>query len=460
MRNESDVESETEPVGTNEANLEAKRMPSDDKDLDYTFARVPKEAFKNFGAMFVIMMGFTFFSGSMWTGVTLANGLDWNGFLLSVLLGGIILSVYTGTLGYIGSDTRLSFHLLCHYAFGRKGSYLPSLMIAATQIGWFGVGAAMFAIPAAHQLAAVTGLSETVLTVIFVLICGSCMTASAYHGIKGIEIVSWISCPLIAILGIASMTMAAQSYDGGFVAMFGQSAGSLSLVSGIGLVVGSFVSGGTATANFTRFAKNNRSSVISTVCAFLIGNTLMFMFGGVAGAATGQNDIFYVMIAQGTFMGIAAFLVLGANIWTTNDSALYTGALGLSNITKKSKHAMVLVSGIVGTVLAIWLYDNFTSYLTILNASLPCIGAIIAVDFFRDRERYHRPLEEERSINWTAIIAMVAGFLVGNLTSGTFIPGFTWGIAALNNMAVAAIVYLVLDKVLAKKPTEPLEVAA
>lgn len=412
------------------------------EDADYTFVRVPAKAWKSFGAMFVIMLGFTFFSASMWTGVSLANGLDFRGFMLAVSIGGLILSAYTGVLGYIGSDTRLSFDLLCHRAFGQKGSYLPSAMIALTQIGWFGVGAAMFAIPAAGQLSAAFGWNQQLWTWILVFLCGACMTTSAYFGIKGIEIVSWISCPLIAILGITSMVLAGNSYSGGWTAMFGKSSGSISLFAGIGMVIGSFVSGGTATPNFSRFARTNKASVITTVFAFLIGNTLMFLFGGVAGAATGQNDIFYVMITQGTFMGIAAFIVLGANIWTTNDNALYTGAMGLSNITKIRKRPMVLVSGILGTILAIWLYNNFCNWLTILNASLPCVGAVIAVDYFFNREAYRHAGEDTRQVNWAAIAAVAVGFAVGNLTAGNFIKGFSWGIAAINNMVSAVIVYL------------------
>jgi cytosine permease len=183
------------------------------------------------------------------------------------------------------------------------------------------------------------------------------------------------------------------------------------------------------------------------VFAFLIGNTLMFLFGGVAGAATGQNDIFYVMITQGAFMGAAAFVVLGANIWTTNDNALYTGAMGLSNITKVRKRPMVIVAGVLGTVLAVWLYNNFCNWLTILNASLPCVGAVIAVDYFRNREKYRAAEEDDRQINWAAIAAVAVGFAVGNLTAGNFIKDFTWGIAAINNMASAVIVYLAIEAI-------------
>ena len=405
-------------------------------DIDYANEAVPQSARKGFMPMFAIMLGFTFFSASMWTGVDLANGLDLAGFIAAVMIGGVILAAYTGALGYIGCDTGLSFDLLSRRAFGTKGSYVPSAMIALTQIGWFGVGAAMFAIPAAEVLAP----ESTILPYVLVALVGICMTGSAYFGIKGLEIVSYISVPLIAILGTYAM-ITATVQGGGIAAIFNKSSGSLTLFSGIGLVIGSFVSGGTATPNFVRFAKNNKIAVITTVIAFFLGNTLMFCFGGVAGAFTGSNDIFWVMIELN--LGIWAFLVLGANIWTTNDNALYTGALGLANITGKGKKPMVILSGIIGTVTAMWLYYNFCNWLTILNATLPAVGVILVADYFLDRKKYSTEGKEPEGVNWAAVIGVAAGAVVGNLTGGNMIPGFTFGIAAVNNMVVSFACYYV-----------------
>ena len=53
--------------------------------------------------MFMIMLGFTFFSASMWAGQQLAAGLDFWGFLQSLIFGGVILGLYTGLLGYVGA---------------------------------------------------------------------------------------------------------------------------------------------------------------------------------------------------------------------------------------------------------------------------------------------------------------------------------------------------------------------
>lgn len=413
-------------------------------DVDYTNAPVPASARKGFASMFVIMLGFTFFSASMWTGVDLANGLDLSGFVWAVLIGGAILAAYTGALGYIGCDSGLSFDLLSRRAFGAKGSYLPSAMISLTQIGWFGVGAAMFAIPAAEVLAP----GNTWLPYVLVLVVGICMTTSAYFGIKGLEIVSYISVPLIAILGTYAMVTATVQ-GGGLNAIFAKSSGTMTLFSGVGLVIGSFVSGGTATPNFVRFAKHNKAAVITTVIAFFIGNSLMFCFGGAAGAFTGSNDIFYVMIELN--LGIWAFLVLGANIWTTNDNALYTGALGLSNITGQKKKPMVILSGIIGTLAAIWLYNNFCNWLTILNATLPAVGVILVADYFFDRKKYAADAEEPKATNWAAILGVIAGAVVGNLTGGNIIKDFTWGIAAVNNMVVSFAFYFVGKLISTKK---------
>ena len=396
-------------------------------DADYSLEAVPQTARKKFWPMFFIMLGFTFFSASMSVGAKLGNGLDFSGFVWAVLIGSVILSVYTGGLGYIGSATGLSLDLLAQRSFGTVGSFLPSALISFTQIGWFGVGLAMFAIPAAEVL----HVSPWVL----IGVAGLCMTSSAYFGIKGLEIVSYISVPLIAVLGIYSMATATVE-GGGLVAIFAKNAGSMTLFGGVGLVMGSFVSGGTATPNFTRFANNNKNAVITTVIAFFLGNALMFAFGAVGGAFTGKDDIFYVMMAQG--LTLPALVVLGANIWTTADNGLYTCGLGLSNITKMPKRPMVLVSGVVGTITSIWLYNNFISYLNILNGTLPPLGALIILDYFRHKENYGPHSVVTRKVNWGSILGVAVGALVGNLVN--------WGIASVNAMAAACVIYLLFDR--------------
>ena len=392
-------------------------------DADYSLEAVPESARKGFWNMFFVMLGFTFFSASMSVGAKLGNGLDLSGFIWACVIGGVILSAYCGVLAFIGASTGLNMDLLCRRAFGTKGSYLSSFLLGFTQIGWFGVGVAMFSIPAAQLL----GINEWILTIV----AGLLMTATAATGMKALEIVSYISVPLIVILGVYSM-VTATAEGGGLVAIFGQSAGGITLFTGIGYVIGSFISGGTATPNFIRFAKNRKIAVWTTVIAFFLGNTLMFCFGAVGGAFTGADDIFYVMIAQG--LAIPALIVLGANIWTTNNNALYTGGLALSNITGKPMKYLTWAAGIIGTALAIWLYWNFCGWLNVLNCALPPIGIIVILDFFKNRKKYEGS-HNEAIVNWFNVIGVIAAALVANFLH--------WGIAAVNAMVVAAIFFFI-----------------
>ena len=177
-------------------------------------------------------------------------------------------------------------------------------------------------------------------------------------------------------------------------------------------------------------------AVWTTVIAFFIGNTLMFCFGAVGGAFTGKDDIFYVMIAQG--LAVPAIIVLGANIWTTNNNALYTGGLAISNISGVRMKITTWIAGIIGTALAIWLYWNFVGWLSILNCALPPIGIIVILDFFRNKFKYNMQFHPQ-TVNWFNVAGIVIGAVAANMIH--------WGIAAVNAMAVAAVIYFIGEAV-------------
>ena len=404
-------------------------------DVDYTNSRVDASGRKSTLSMFMVMLGFTFFSASMWVGQNMANGLDFKGFILAILLGGLILGAYTGALGWIGAESGLSLDMLARRSFGEKGSYLPSALISFTQIGWFGVGLAMFAIPIAKEILHLDVTPDFMpwQGYLLVLIAGILMTASAYFGIKSLTIISYIAVPAVAILGTIAMIMAVQRGDSTLIEQFAKGTKDLGVIAGAGLVVGSFVSGGTATPNFTRFCKSSKVGLIITVIAFFLGNSLMFFFGAVSSIYAGGNDIFEVMLNLNLFY--IAIFVLGLNIWTTNDNALYTSGLGLSNIFGISKKTMVLLGGLIGTLAAVWLYWNFCDWLNYLNCTLPPVGIILICSYFTHRKAYLDDSVPKRQVNWAAVIGVILGALVANFGK--------WGIPSINGMAVAAACYFI-----------------
>ena len=99
---------------------------------------------------------------------------------------------------------------------------------------------------------------------------------------------------------------------------------------------------------------------------------------------------------------------------------------------------MVLISGIIGTLLSVWLYYNFCNWLNILNCTLPPVGIILVLSYFVDKEAYKKGAEE-KVVDWFAVFGVILGAVVANI-----VP---YGIASINGMAVAAICYLIGRKV-------------
>lgn len=412
------------------------------QDHDYSLEAIPQSEKKGFLSMLVVMLGFAFFSASMIAGGNIGTSLNMGDFLKAVILGNILLCIYTGLLACIAGDTGLSTHLLARYSFGEKGSYLLSGLVSITQVGWFGVGVAMFAIPVSK----VTGINLWTL----IIVSGLLMTATAYFGMKSLTILSMIAVPAIAILGSVSAGKAIGDVGGisGLLAI--KPSGTMTMSAALAAVVGTFISGGTLTPDFTRFSKDRKTAMSTTVIAFLVGNSLMLAFGAIGAMVTGQSDISEVMFTQGLI--IPAIIILGLNIWTTNDNALYGSGLGFANITKQPKSRMVIINGVVGTFLSMILYNNFMTWLNILNSFIPATGAVIIADYFIINKGKYTDFKTTKfkSVNISAIIAWVAG-VIGAYT----IPGIT----PVNSVLTTVVTYVVLTKLTVKKEVK-VEVAA
>lgn len=403
---------------------------------DYALSPVPESARRGLLSMSAVMLGFTFFAASMWTGGTLGQGFKlWPDLFIVIFGGNLILGIYGALLGYAAAKTNLSTHILARYAFGEIGSKLPSTMLAVTQIGWFGVGVAMFAYPI-NKFMDIPNLP-------LIIGGGILMTYTVVIGFKAIEWLSAIAVPAILVLGCMSVYTAISDTAGGIDALMALTPSeNLTFSVGIALAVGSFISGATLTPDFVRYAKTRKVGVWATIIGFTFGNSLMFIFGAVGAAATGLSDIAEVLAQQGLLGAGIALLIL--NIWTTNDNALYASGLGLANITGLKRVHLVVIAGATGTVLADFLYNNFVSWLVFLSVSLPPIGGLIIADFFlRCKTQYQQPDKHQfKKINWAAMLAWAIAIAVSFASPDTGVLS----IAPLNSIATAITSYMVLYK--------------
>lgn len=344
----------------------------------------------------MIMFGFTFFSGSMLIGQQLSSGVNFGDFLVCIVIGGAILGTFGGILGYIGAKTDKNMKELSCRSFGRKGSYLPSLLVGITQIGWYGVGISMFAVPVANLI-----FPNNMFALYFlIMLFGIFMTISTFIGIESITKVSYLAVIVILLFGFVSIFYAFNKQPIDIINAFGNG-NKINIIIGLQMVIGSYISGAITTPNFSKYGRNPKIIAIICFCAFLLGNGLMIIFGASSNILVGGSDIFNIF----TYFGfeIIGIIVLGLNIWSSCDNGLYSAGLEFENIFKIDHKKIILFTGIASTLFSYYLYNNFVNFLSIMNYTLPPIGVVLIINYISKKDY------SSNNINIINCIAIIAG---------------------------------------------------
>lgn len=400
-------------------------------DPDYPLQIVPRHARRGVLSLGLVLLGFTFFTPTMLAGAGIAPSFSFAGFVGVAVLGSLVLGVYVSALGAIGSRTGLTTVVMARYAFGDKGAKLVSLLLGGTQIGWFGVTVATLALLVQQA----TGLDGAVWQWALVLGGGALMGFTAYFGYRGMELLSAVSVPLLLIMAGWVTWRSFQEIDaiGGFSAL--EATGETSLAVAVTAIVGTFASGGTQVPNWTRFARTPAQGFTSAAIAFFVGELLMIFFGGIGALAFGIGDFVEVLFALNLVGWGLVFLV--ANLWTTNDNTAYNfGVAGAELFNSNTKKPFVVGGVIIGTLLAMPIYDNLISYLAWLGILIPAVGGVIIGDWLAN---WRAGMPEPLTHRFTAVrFENIAVYAVA-----TFVAWLSnrngWFIPPINGIVLAVI---------------------
>lgn len=398
---------------------------------DYPLSAVPDEVRQGFWPITLVLLGFTFFSATMWGGASLGAAFSfWPDLAVIILCGNAILAAYVAGLGYVGYRSGLSTVLSARFAFGDLGSRWCDVLLGLTQVGWYAWGTATIAIVLVRLLG-LDARYQVPLMVVFGL--GFCLTACI--GYRGLAALSRVAVPAILLLIAASVTVALRDAGSSAGPL---AAGTLTVAEALTIVVGTFVSGGTQVANWTRFAGSGRTAVSSSLLAFFFGNGLMIAVGAVGAAVYGLDDIVEVLAVQGLLS--AGVLLLFLNIWTTQDNTIYNFSVAGCHFCRTGRRRLVTVAGAaVGTLLALLgMYDWLIPYMVVMGVFIPPLGGVIMADFFiGHRGRYPALDDAVPRFNRRGLAAYAAGSLAAILLPG--IPPF-------NGIVAAVLVYACLAR--------------
>lgn len=379
-------------------------------DPDYPLQPVPVHERRGFWSLLVVLLGFTFFTPTMFAGAEVGAAFAFDELLSVILVGSVLLGLYVGAISYLGARSGLTTVLLSRYTLGRIGGRWADLLLGGTQVGWYAVTVGFFAVVAA----AAFGWGDVGL---YALIVGGSivMGVTAYYGYRGMELLSAVSVPLMTVLcfWVLFRAIGDAAEQGGLAAMEGS--GTMSWGVGITIVVGTFASGGTQVANWSRFASSRRDAITTSIAAFFLANGLMLGFGAVGGLVYGLPDFSDVLIAQGLIVWGVLLLLL--NYWTTGDSTAYAfGVAGAALFAHPSKKPFVVWGVVVATIMALFgLYDSLGTYLTLLGVFIPPLGGAIIGDHvfvWRGRELPEFDVADLPAVRWTCVAAYAVGTAV------------------------------------------------
>jgi cytosine permease len=409
---------------------------------EYEHKAVPAGARRSLFSVTMVWIGFPMIITGAMTGSLLVIGMGFTRAVAAMIIGNMLMFAYVGSLGVLGTRKGLNFGLLASIVFGRRGYVVASGLLSTLLLGWYAVQTGI----TGNLISSTYHLNYVVMTIV----AGLLYIAITFIGVKGLHWIGLISVPLFVLLGgwVAFDAASASTWHAIF-AYPGSATAPMSFGAGLTVVLALFIDAGTVTADFNRWAKDSKSSLLATFSAFPFANVVAMLVGGIMTAALakpnpnpfGVDNMFgYMNGKQIAWLSILAFLFLYLNLGAVCSHCLYNAATGWSRILRNHMRVLAIVLGAIGIAAAagnVWAF--FIQWLSLLGIIVPPIGAIILVDQYllrRDAEITHdwRP---PAFVSWA--VGSVVAFLVEK-----FAPQLSTAIAAA---VVGGLTYWILGSV-------------
>ena len=297
------------------------------------------------------------------------------------------------------ADVGLPTAPLSTAALGKKGGrYIVGFIMGVSLVGWFGVQAAVCGASFSIAFADLTGFEIPVW--ISAVVLGALMLASANLRLRWREVGEHgfccaAVCHLRVRLGHPLSRVLALDSIFNYVPVEG-----MGLAAGISVSVGLFAVGGASVGDFTRYAKDRKAAVVSSVVGVWPVNILVLMMGAVLAIAVPESggDITIVLSSMG--LALVSVVAIVASTWAVNVGNAYSAGLAFTAMAGKGEESYKLttmIAGIVGLVAAaVGIMDYFTTFLTFLSAMVPALAGTMIADYFFIRKGRPRELQASR----------------------------------------------------------------
>ena len=382
-----------------------------------------------------------------------------------IVLGNVVGCAIFASFTVMGHRTGVNQMVLCRSAFGRRGAYLPSVLMFLMTLGWIGVNT-YFPVKIAMGILTPFGVPDTlgpnlvVITLIMAIQVG--IGLYGFYAIRTFEKYTVPATLAIMVLmsalawtqpGVVNWQLRSELAPGAWFTMMSL------LTTAIG--VGWGISWVTWASDYSRFVPRTTSSA-SVFWHSYVGMFVPTVWLGILGAtiASVTKDADPAKMVSAVFGGPTAVLVLLLVLHgpiATNILNVYSASLAaLSAGLKMSRTVLAAVVGLGGYAVSIWFvfspsfakdFDNWMIGLLLWMS--PFAGVVLADYYLKRRgeidvEELYRAPEDSAygDINWGGVSAFLIGLIGGWTVEDGLVPALQ-GPVSLNLLGGADLSWLV-----------------
>ncbi|WP_046866740.1 purine-cytosine permease family protein [Microvirga massiliensis] len=416
---------------------------------DFALSRVPDHARMGWFDISLNYTGFVIIPTGLMVGVMAAMHFSfWHGFW--VLAGGTAIVVVNAILmGYIGYRERTSYALTTRFAFGDQGSRLPSALLIVTSQGWWVIQLLLimsFFPDIAFWKAASLLIAFGILT-----------TVTTRTGLqKGMTWLNRIAIPALLVLFAISIYRAVAVAGGwdAVVAAPPTAPGEMGTIAAMVMVAALWINGSTVFPDVARYAKSTGGVIVGAVGSFTIGLFGLGMMGLIFYKSLGVEDFGPAFAKIG--LTAFAFIVVFAQIWTTNQNQMYSSSLAMANAFRMKRTTcetiLLAISLIITVALSAYPFQSvFTGFLIFLGLFLtPVPGVVFAEYYVRQRMNVPTRLEDLPAVNMLALVTYLVTVALNILLWATVPEGAPIGLVTLNPLT-AFVIHLAANAIAGKR---------
>jgi putative hydroxymethylpyrimidine transporter CytX len=365
----------------------------------------------------------------MLTGTFLVPGLGLGQAIVAIFVGSALGCLLLALIGVLGSDSGRPTMVLLRPLLGLRGSYLPTALNALQLLGWTIFEFIVMGVAANTIFRQLFGFSSYALwTLVFFLI----VVLMGMGGPIGF-IRTWLEKFAVWVAlatGLWLLYHLLRTYD--LRTLMGKPGdGSLPFWQGVDLVIALPISWLPLVSDYNRFARKSSGAFWGTAIGMFITNAWFVGMGAflMLGANVKQEPKDFAT-AVALIGGWGALLILLADETHNAWAPLYSSAVSLQNVFPKAKQRwLILGLGIVCLIAALAMdITKYQGFLYLIGSFFIPLFGILAADYFIVRKRKDRS-PKDRGWKARALVVWLIGILTYHATNpstlASVFPGWT-----------------------------------